>query len=269
MKKSLIISGIAAPMLFAGFTTYYLSNVGSKSIANEQAISKPKKKLAKKFIDKKTVEQINHTFYSHEKVQQGAEMAFVGYPSTFSKLVDSGQLTITGEITGLKSFVFESHPYTIADVGVKRVLRGDNSQQNKIIRVMFLGGNITKKEMLAPVDDKEFMNIPKEDATSDEIVTVEYDNNRLPKAGEKVALILSKTQAGTNNIPGEFWLINFSNKSVFFQDEDGKYRRIPEKPSIGGSSEKNGESSSQSENDWDKKDDEKMNDGMNAMINSK
>ncbi|MFC6176141.1 hypothetical protein ACFQAV_04785 [Companilactobacillus huachuanensis] len=78
MKKRLKISSIAALMLFAGFTTYYVNSVKSKSITNEHVMSKKKNKSSKKFINKKSAEQINHKFYSHEKVKQGAEMSFVG-----------------------------------------------------------------------------------------------------------------------------------------------------------------------------------------------
>ncbi|MFC6176140.1 hypothetical protein ACFQAV_04780 [Companilactobacillus huachuanensis] len=167
----------------------------------------------------------------------------------------------------MQSFVSNNIPYTIANVSVNQVLHGDSSQQDKTIRVMFLGGNITKKEMLAPVADKGFMDISKEDATSDEVVTIEYGNNRLPKAGEKIAIIISKAPKGANNIPGEFWTINFADKSTFFQDEDGQYRRIPEAKSFGGGSNK--KSGGHSENEWNEKDDKKMNDGMNELINSK
>jgi len=261
LKKRLII--IAVLLLVASGTTYYVSSVRSQSVANERKIANGKKQ-PKKFIDKKTAEQINRKFYSHEEIQGGGEMAFVKYPSNFSKMIESGQLTIVGIITGLNSFVSDHQPYTIADVGVERVLRGDSSQQNKIIRVMFLGGNITKKEMLAPIADKNFMDTSEQEATSDEVVTVEQSNNRLPRAGEKVALVLSKTQAGTNNIPGEFWLTVFANKSIFFKDTDGQYRRTPEAKSFGG-----GGSGEFSENDFNAKDDKKMNDGMNELINSK
>jgi len=242
-----MIISIATLLLFAGFATYSVSSVRSKRIVTEQVISKHKVKLPKEFIDKKTAEQVNRKFYSHEKIQAGAQLDFVGYPSTFSKMVDSGQLTIIGQVTGLNSFVSNDQPYTIADVGVQKVLHGDGSQKNKIIRVMFLGGNIATEN------------------TSDEIVTVEYSENRLPKAGEKIATILSKAEAGTNNIPGKFWLTQFANKSVFFQDEDGKYRRIPEAKSIGGGAS----DSNWSQNDFKAKDDKKMNDGMNKLIKSK
>ncbi len=240
------MTGIAALALFAVFTTYYVSNVRSKKIINEQVISKHKMKQPKEFIDKKTAEQVNHKFYSHEKIQAGAQMDFVGYPSTFSKMVNSGQLTIIGQVTGLNSFVSNDQPYTIADVGVQKVLHGESSRQNKIIRVMFLGGNIATEN-------------------TSKVVTVEYSENRLPRAGEKIAMILSKEEADTNNIPGEFWVTQFANKSVFFQDKDGQYRRIPEAKSIGGgTSDSNG-----NQNDFNAKDDKKINDGMNKLINSK
>lgn len=242
-----MIISIATLLLFSGFATYYVSSVRSKKIVTEKVISKHKVKIPKEFIDKKTAEQINRKFYSHKKIQAGAQMDFVGYPPTFSKMVDSGQLTIIGQVTGLNSFIFNDQPYTIADVGVQKVLHGDSSQQNKIIRVMFLGGNIATGN------------------ASDEIVTVEYTEDRLPRAGEKIAMILSKAEAGTNNIPGEFWLTQFANKSVFFQYEDGKYLRTPEAKSIGGGAS----DSNWSQNDFNVKDDKKMNDGMNKLIKSK
>ncbi|WP_137619778.1 hypothetical protein [Companilactobacillus heilongjiangensis] len=247
MNKRLIMTGIAALALFAVFTTYYVSNVRSKKIVNEEVISKHKVKQPKEFIDKRTAEQVNRKFYSHEKIQAGAQMDFVGYPSTFSKMVNSGQLTIVGQVTGSNSFVSNDLPHTIADVGVQKVLHGDSSQKNKIIRVMFLGGNIATEN------------------TSDKVVTVEYSEDRLPRAGEKIAMILSKAESGTNNIPGEFWLTQFAHKSVFFQDKDGQYRRTPEAKSIGGGTS----DSNWSQNDFNAKDDKKMNDGMNKLINSK
>lgn len=258
-----MISSAISLMLLSGFTAYYINDVRSKNIAQEHVISRKKRKLPKKFIDKQTAEKINHDFYNHEKVQASSEMSFIKYPSNFSKMVSSGQLTILGEITGLKSYVSNNQPYTIANIGVKQVLHGDKSKQNKIIKVMFLGGNIRKKEMLKPVADKKFMNISDKDVTSDELVTIEYSNNRLPKAGENVALILSKAEKGSNIIPDEFWEPLFVNKSIFFQDKDGKYRRIPEAKSFGGGSNKNGFS----QNDWNEQDDKRMNDGMNDLIN--
>lgn len=264
MTKKLLVGLAIVMVLFGGFTTYYV-NV-RKDAADEKVVSKDKPKVSKEILSKKAATQINSEFYSHKKIQSGAEMALVGYPSTFSKLLKQGELTITGEITGLKSYVFESHPYTIANVYVNKILRGDTSKLGKTIRVMFVGGNITKKEMLAPVADKSFMGVTDEDANSDEIVTVEYTDNRLPKAGEKVALILSKVPSGANNIPGKLWSPIFANKATFFQDSDGQYKRTPEQPSIGGGSDGTTE---QSQNQLNQEEDERMNKGMNDLINRK
>lgn len=262
MTKKIVVGLALVMVLFGGFTTYYV-NV-RKNTVDEKVVSKDKSKISKKTLSKKAATQINAEFYSHEKVQSEAEMALVGYPATFSKLLKQGELTIIGEITGLKSYVFESHPYTVANVYVNKVLRGDTSKLGKTIRVMFVGGNVTKKEMLAPVADKSFIGVTGEEANSDEIVTVEYAGNRLPQAGEKVALILSKAPSGANNIPGKFWSPIFANKATFFQDSDGQYRRIPEQPSIGGSSDG---TTGQSQNQFNQEDDEKMNKGMNDLIN--
>jgi len=247
--KKIILVIVAAIILFGGFTVYSINNSKRNNITSQKKVT----------LSKKSAKKINAKFYSHEKVQAASESALVNYPSTFSGLVDSGDLTVTGEVINLKSFVYEGHPYTIASLIVSNILKGDQKLLNKTIRVMFVGGNISKKEMLRSVP-----NNSTDGTDSDEIVTVEYDNNRLPRAGDKVALILSKAPAGANKIPRKFWGINFASKGIFFKDADGKYRRIPEKPSIGG-----GKSSGTSNVSFNAADDKKMNNGMNDLIKGK
>ncbi|APU71398.1 hypothetical protein [Companilactobacillus crustorum] len=252
MKLKLILSSITIVILLGGFAIHQTTDVNNrKTITKRQNI--------KKVLSKNDIERINNKFYSHKIEQQSAAIDFVNYPSTFSGLVNSGELTIEGKITGLESYVFENRPYTIAAVTINKVLHGDKSQLNKTIRVMFLGGNITRKEMLAAAN---YPSNSSDDSNSEEIVTVEEENNRLPKAGERLAMVLSKLPAGTNNIPGKFWSPAFAYKSVFFRNSNGEYKRIPEAKSIGG-----GFRGSTSTNQLNQEDDEKMNNGMNALIN--
>lgn len=225
MKLKLILSSITIVILLGGFAIHQTTDVNNrKTITKRQNI--------KKVLSKNDIERINNKFYSHK---------------------------IEGKITGLESYVFENRPYTIAAVTINKVLHGDKSQLNKTIRVMFLGGNITRKEMLAAAN---YPSNSSDNSNSEEIVTVEEENNRLPKAGERLAMVLSKLPAGTNNIPGKFWSPAFAYKSVFFRNSNGEYKRIPEAKSIGG-----GFRGSTSTNQLNQEDDEKMNNGMNALIN--
>lgn len=225
MKLKLILSSITIVILLGGFAIHQTTDVNNrKTITKRQNI--------KKVLSKNDIERINNKFYSHK---------------------------IEGKITGLESYVFENRPYTIAAVTINKVLHGDKSQLNKTIRVMFLGGNITRKEMLAAAN---YPSNSSDNSNSEEIVTVEEENNRLPKTGERLAMVLSKLPAGTNNIPGKFWSPAFAYKSVFFRNSNGEYKRIPEAKSIGG-----GFRGSTSTNQLNQEDDEKMNNGMNALIN--
>jgi len=276
-----ILSSVSLIVLFIGITAFYTSNSRGNDISNENTVARNRKIVSKKRIDKRQAEKINNKFYDHKLIHQEADMALVGYPSTFSELVDSGELTVDGEVTGLQDFVYENHPYTVASIFIESVLHGNNSQSNKTIRVMFMGGNITKKQMLAPVADKSFMNVSADDLNSSEVVTVEYGNNRLPRAGDQIALVLDKAPSGANKIPGEFWSPKFADKGTFFKNSNGQYKRTPEAKSVGGNSSKsatisldtipssNDQANGESQNEINRLDDEKMNSGMNRLINKK
>ncbi|HIY92018.1 MAG TPA: hypothetical protein H9820_03615 [Candidatus Companilactobacillus pullicola] len=254
MKRKVMLISAILVLLLGGFTVYAVTS-RTNNITHEKRISKDKKAAPPKKLSKAEAKKINDKFYSHKLINDGGLMDFVGYPSTFSGLVKSGDLTVDGEIIDLKSYVSDNRPYTVAKLRINDVLDGDSKKFNgKTIRVMFLGGNITRKE------DAAFSHLKVESGTDpNEIITIENGNNRLPMAGDMVALILSKETSGTNNIPGKFWSISFACKGAFFQDSDGKYRRVPEPQGIGGGGG--------FEDLTSQKDDEKMNDAMNSLIN--
>lgn len=259
----------------AGVTTFYVHNKTvsdtNSTLVKNRTADKSKNKHAnhsksssKNAISTKSANEINSKFYNHKKISHSAESALVGYPSTFLKLVDISQLTIDGQVINLHSFVDRDLAYTIADIRIQDVLKGDKSLTNKTIRVMFPGGNITKKAMLTDVANKSFMNISKEEANSEEIVTMEQADMPLPKAGQKYALLLHKEASGTNNIPGEFWSIDFGAKGMFPLNSQGLYKRVPPIKAIGGGG--GGETSTY---DIEVKENQKMEKGMNELIQKK
>lgn len=248
MKKIIILTTVVI-LLLGGITAFYVSN-NANNITHEKTISKEKKNVLPKKLSKTAAKKINDEFYSHEIIKVGGSSSFVGeYPSTFSKLINNSELTVNGEIVGLKSYIYNNMPFTIVSLRIDNVLKGTD-KRNKIIHVMFLGGNITRKEDAASRNSK----VP-EGTDPNEIITLEF--TLLPRAGEKVALGLSKIPKGVNGTHEEFWSTTYAEKSTFFQDSDGKYRRVSETPPIAddGTRDLSG-----------LKEDELMNNGMNDLI---
>lgn len=261
MKKKIVLSSILSILLITGLIPFYVhnkaNNSGNSALIKDKAANKIKNKDVNTL---KNAKEINDKFYSHKKINQSAENALVGYPSTFSGLINISQLVVVGQVTNLHSFVNRNMPNTIVDTKVKYVLKGDKGQTNKTIRVMFPGGNITRKALLSTVSDKPFMHISPEEANSEEIVTVNNPDMPLPKVGENFAFLLTKEPSGADNIPGEFWSIDFASKGLFPENAQGKYERIAKEPSIK-------DPSGKPSRDLSQEDDIKMNHGMNELIN--
>lgn len=268
-KKIGIIS--SAAILSLGWFTLIGNNLVSASKQPTQV--KESKTTAKKAPSnlnefkeiKQNAAKINQQFYAYPTVKMNSESSLVDYPNTFEGLLNKGELTVEGIVTNLSSYSSEHRPYTIAKIKVKKVLKGNQKYTNQEIRVMFLGGNITKKDLLAPVTDKTVMKVDQKEAQSNEMVTVAYAGNRLPKAGDELAAILTKAPKNANGIPGQFWGINFAEKGVFFKEANGQFLRTKAPKAIGGPSNSK---PAKSQKDYAAEDDEKMNSGMNQLIKS-
>ncbi|WP_334352513.1 hypothetical protein [Companilactobacillus sp. HBUAS56257] len=256
MKKKVIFI-----CLITIFTATIFIKPVIKSRTNNQSDSLKVSEVKSKKIKNKSAKEINDSFYNHERLKQWVEMSYIKSVSTFSELIDVGELTFNGEVINLHSFVYDNVPFTIADMKIANVLRGTDFQKNKKIRVLFMGGNIKKKDLLAPVASKKFLHLSPEDINSEKIVTVEYGNIRLPRVGEKLALVVSKMPKGTDNIPGEFWGSVFNDKSVFFENKAGEYKLEQTPSSIGG-----GGTPRSANDDLEKSKTEQMNKGMNQLI---
>ena len=252
MKRKLILGLVVFSLSFISITTV-IKNV----TVNQTRDSKVSKAKLKKV---KSSKEINDNFFSHKKLKQGTEMSYIKSVSSFSELINMGELTFNGKVTNLHSFVYDNIPFTIADIKAVNILKGNVSHRNKIIRVLFMGGNIKKKDLYAN-QNKVFSHLSSEDINSEEIVTVEYGNIRLPRAGENVALVVSKMPKGTDNIPGEFWGSVFNDKSVFFENKAGEYKLEQTPSSIGG-----GGTPGSANDDLEKSKAEQMNKGMNQLI---
>lgn len=247
----MLISAILV-LLLGGFTAYAVTSK-TNNITHEKKISKDKKTAPPKRLSKAEAKKINDKFYSHKIIDAGGdESCFVGeYPSTFSKLINKSELVVTGEVVGLNSYVSGNFPYTAVSLKIDNILKGDNKKLNKTIKVIFMGGNITRKK------DASINNFKLDENTDpNEIITIEY--GRLPRAGEQMALGLSKLPKETNDTQENSWITTYVEKSTFFQDSDGKYRRTPVPAPISdtGVRDLSGQ-----------KEDKKMNDAMNNLIN--
>lgn len=251
MKKAVILSVAIATLLLGGFTTFYV-NDKTNNITHEKKISKVKENVSPQKISKNEAKKINDAFYSHKITKAGGESCFVGeYPSTFSKMINKSELVVVGEVVGLKSHVFSSFPYITVSLRVDKVLKGNSKKLNKTIPIEIMGGNITRKEDAAAHNFKL-----SDDTDPNEIITLEF--TRLPRAGEKMAVGLTKIPKGVNGTQGKSWSATYVEKSTFFQDSDGKYRRESEVPPI---------TDKDTRDLTGQKEDELMNNGMNDLIN--
>ncbi|KRO15744.1 hypothetical protein [Lacticaseibacillus saniviri] len=143
--------------------------------------------------------------------------------NTFDDYINASQLTFLGTVTHLRSLVQSNMPYTLATVAVDQVLTGDPNKQGHTVDVMFMGGNITKKEMLAPVAMKPWTD--QQEAQSDDVVTVESADADLPQIGKHYAIILRAPEKNTRpfNVPYA-WPV-MEGRGVFTLDADGVYRQ--------------------------------------------
>lgn len=251
MKKTVTLIVAIIVLLLGGFTTYYINNKAN-NITHEKKISNVKENISPQKISKTEAKKINDAFYSHKITKAGGESCFVGeYPSTFPKLINKSELVVVGKVVGLKSHVSDNFPYTTVSLRVDKVLKGDSKKLHKTIPIEIMGGNITRKE------DAAAHNLKLSDDTDpNEIITLEF--TRLPRAGEKMAVGLTKIPKGVNGTQGKSWSATYVEKSTFFQDSDGKYRRESEVPPTtdNGTHDLTGQ-----------KEDELMNNGMNDLIN--
>lgn len=251
MKKTVTLIVAIIVLLLGGFTTYYVSNKAN-NITHEKKISKIKRTVSPQKLSKSEAKKINDEFYSHKIIKTGGESCFVGeYPSDFSKLINKSELVVVGEVVGLKSHVSNSFPYTIVNLRVDNILKGDRKKLNKTIPIEIMGGNITRKEDAAAHNLK-----PSDDKDPNEIITLEFTH--LPRAGEKMAVGLTKIPKGVNGTHGKTWSATYAEKSTFFQDSDGKYRRESE---VSPTTDKGNHDLS------GQKEDELMNNEMNDLIN--
>lgn len=251
MKKTVTLIVAIIVLLLGGFTTYYINNK-TNNITHEKKISKVKENVSPQKISKSEAKKINDEFYNHKIIKTGGESCFVGeYPSTFSKLINKSELVVVGEVVGLKNHVSGNFPYTTVSLRIDNVLRGDSKKLHRTIPIEIMGGNITRKEDAATHNFKL-----SDDTNPNEIITLEF--TRLPKAGEKMAVGLTKIPKGVNGTHGKSWSATYVEKSTFFQDSDGKYRRESEVPPT---ADKGTRDLSE------QKEDELMNNGMNDLIN--
>lgn len=157
------------------------------------------------------------------------ELTFVNYPENFAGLVATGDLTITGQVTALKSYVYQGSTvaaYTLATIKVQRILANSGSTKPKSIAVLFAGGNIRKNLLLSHVMMKDFISDEEKAAmNSTTLVTAKYSYCPLPQIDQKLAVIISREPAGTNGVEQSFYMPVFSGKSVFLKQANGHYAR--------------------------------------------
>lgn len=148
----------------------------------------------------------------------------VGPPiETFDDYINASQLTFLGTVTHLRGFVQSNVPLTLATVAVDQVLTGDPSKQGHTVDVMFMGGNITKKQMLAPVAMKLWTD-PQE-AQSNDVVTLESGDAELPQIGKRYAIILRAPEKDTRPFNVPFAWPVMEGRGIFALDADGVYRQ--------------------------------------------
>lgn len=184
-----------------------------------------------------------------------AELDFVNYPQDFTGLIESGELTVVGQITALKSYVYQGSTvsaYTLATIKVQQVLAHTGKRVPKSIKVLFAGGNIRKDILLAHLATKDFISDQEKAALqSTEIVTAKYSYRPLPQINQELAVIVSREPAGTNGVDQPFYMPVFSGKAVFLKQKNGRYQR----------------EAANNESRQELLDDQQMNQGMTDRIN--
>lgn len=214
-------------------------------------------------------------FYKGEVKNIAGDLKLANYPTNFQDLVATGEITILGTVQNLKSYVYApygedgpANPYTMATIKVDQLL--DGTAPGATVNVLFAGGNISQKELLVDVSQKEWLTeAERKDAQSDEVITVKESYSPLPQVGESMALILNQAPAGSNGIDEEYFMAAFSGKGIFLNN-NGTFEREPELQPTGGGEDSNGVLRvRRSAAVQIPTDDEIMNKGMNELIQSK
>lgn len=219
------------------------------------------------------VKKANKNYYKGKIYKISTNALFDGYPDDFEKLVQKGKMTIQGTVIDLKDSSVTKSPtiaFTMATIKVDNVLAGDKSKLNKTIKVLFQGGNMAKNVLLKDMADKQYLDSEqKKDAQSSEVVTVKYSDSPLPQIDQKLALILNRVPMGANGVINEeCYSPVFAGKGVFIKNSNNVYQREEEpKPQGGGESSPTDKITRSGVSE--EGDDEKMNQGMNALIQSK
>lgn len=244
---------------------------GAVLILNQSISEAPRES---QLVDKSGQKKVK-TFYKKEVKNILGDLKYSNYPDDFQGLIASGDMTILGTVMNLESYVYSpygndgpSNPFTMATIRIDKVLAGTSN--DKTVKVLFPGGNISKKALLVDVATKEWLTKEeREDAVSEEVITVKESYSPLPQLGESMALILGEAPHGANNIDETYYMASFAGKGVFLNN-DGTYEREPEVKTTGnGESAATGLRTARSANVVTDTDDEIMNKGMNDLVDAK
>lgn len=262
-KKSLYIPTLGLTLVLVLALVYLASQTkASEQISTSRS---PTVSLAK----------TKKNFYKGEVKNIAGDLKLANYPTNFQDLVATGEITILGTVQNLKSYVYApygedgpANPYTMATIKVDQLL--DGTAPGATVNVLFAGGNISQKELLVDVSQKEWLTeAERKDAQSDEVITVKESYSPLPQVGESMALILNQAPAGSNGIDEEYFMAAFSGKGIFLNN-NGTFEREPELQPTGGGEDSNGVLRvRRSAAVQIPTDDEIMNKGMNELIQSK
>ncbi|WP_125767908.1 hypothetical protein [Lapidilactobacillus wuchangensis] len=228
MKKTqLKIIGLVAVILLAAIL---VGKTTQLSLVQQPSPATTTKKAAsvKKSAPAKKRQPDQKHFYKKIYPIPGV-LEFINYPADFAGLVATGDLAIVGQVTALKSYVYQGSTvaaYTLATIKVQRILANSGKKSPKSIKVLFAGGNIRKDLLLGHLLTKDFISADEKAAmNSSALVTAKYSYCPLPQINQKLAVIVSHEPAGTNGVEQSFYMPVFSGKGVFLKQKDGRYAR--------------------------------------------
>ncbi|BDR57124.1 hypothetical protein [Xylocopilactobacillus apis] len=236
MKKAKLLWGI----LISCLAVLALA-VGVNIYESKSKVPAAKEITKSKSSSKIVINQAKKNYY-HEPIQKaGVAESRINYPMTFSEMLKESDLVIQGTVTDLTDNTeYQSEtpvlPFTMAKVYINKVLAGNRNLLNKYINLRFLGGNLANKK-------------------TSEVQTIEYINSPLLRVGQKVALVLKKSQGKE-----KYYQSIVGGKSIFIANSKGQYLRTAEpKPTGGGGG-------SQPQNTSELDDDALMNQKINDLI---
>ncbi|ERL65495.1 hypothetical protein [Schleiferilactobacillus shenzhenensis] len=271
----LMLMGALTLLLFAFFGLRLLHNPSAETKTQSAGHSVFTKKvtetnpLSKKLTTiHKAKDQMNAAYYKHPVVNVGSEAAIVNYPDTFTQLINRSELSVEGVVGKLTARPYQQMAFTMADITVRKVLHGDQKFVGQTIPVLFSGGNISKKMLYSGIAMKDALQNKQDQETvnSQEIVTVQYTAERLPRVGDAVALVLARAPEGANGITEPVWGTSFGAKGIFFRTAAGDYERTPATVPTGNGQESRSKRSTASADNDEQADDEKMNAGMTELV---